>query len=335
MCVLPEFQEGPLQQEGLHNWQVLLTALRRMAQAPDSQPANASFDLVAEMDRNPKLKAAMLGEDRRVVITPCVLPPPRHKVDQWAIGRAMYEKVKKAEAEPVNVLKTITSAAPEKEVGVKVGGIVKSDKGKRTAGLMVKQSKPKLVVDCDAGKQEGVKGSSEHSATRLCHSSSNEEPKTFRRGRKNSKKSDIVDQSFQSPPMKRRKSLDFSPLVQVVTPSGPMSALQVDAPSPTFPQSHSNHSPATSASSILSSTPSKKSVTPPLDMPPPCTPISSVMVGPRMGNPTPGGSQRVARVRPTRRESAPIEKTPRRVLMSSQLKVSRFHFFDKQWVCSL
>ena len=89
VCDLPD-AEGPLSAEGLHQWQT-----RLMANHPASQDSHldSSFSLQREAERNTQLKASLMG-DRRVVITPCVLPPSRKVLQRWIRAKDLYTQLK-------------------------------------------------------------------------------------------------------------------------------------------------------------------------------------------------------------------------------------------------
>ena len=89
---LPEFE---CSFRGLRSWHTALVS--------GESPLDSSFDLAAEIDNNPQLLAAAIG-DGKVVLTPCVLPPSRQSVQQWLIAKGVGDEKKAQEVKgPVDV----------------------------------------------------------------------------------------------------------------------------------------------------------------------------------------------------------------------------------------
>jgi len=77
---LPQFQSSF---RGLRSWTTVILS--------GGTPLDSSFDLAAEIDSNPQLLAAAIG-DGPVVLTPCVLPPSRQSVQRWLTCRGVDKK---------------------------------------------------------------------------------------------------------------------------------------------------------------------------------------------------------------------------------------------------
>ena len=77
---LPEFESSF---RGLRSWHTAIVS--------GDSPLDSSFDLAAEIENNPQLLAAAIG-DGKVVLTPCVLPPSRQSVQLWLLTKSVSEE---------------------------------------------------------------------------------------------------------------------------------------------------------------------------------------------------------------------------------------------------
>ena len=77
---LPEIESSF---RGLRSWHTAIVS--------GDSPLNSSFDLAAEIESNPQLLAAAIG-DGKVVLTPCVLPPSRQSVQLWLTHRGIGDE---------------------------------------------------------------------------------------------------------------------------------------------------------------------------------------------------------------------------------------------------
>nr|XP_006811588.1 PREDICTED: DNA polymerase zeta catalytic subunit-like [Saccoglossus kowalevskii] len=76
---LPEF-ESKLSHKGLGNWKTVIATTEAMIHG--TQYVSASDNIIEEIEKNPHLKAAYMG-NQIAVLTPAKAPPPKVKVQAW------------------------------------------------------------------------------------------------------------------------------------------------------------------------------------------------------------------------------------------------------------
>ena len=139
---LGEF-EGAFQRDGLQHWQVMLSASQATSATQDP---HSSFNMISEMERNPQLRASVLGDDR-VILTPCQMPPSVKTVTKWLHCKQFLKKAKS--------LKQILDLTPIKFKAVKPG-TSSSEKipPKVQQPQLFKTSEPKHDVQMDVKSSE-------------------------------------------------------------------------------------------------------------------------------------------------------------------------------------
>ena len=69
--------------------------------------------LCDRLEKEPALKYALTG-DKNIVVTPCLLPPPKSKVKEWCKGRALYKALKRQTGIPNIRTENVDSADSER-----------------------------------------------------------------------------------------------------------------------------------------------------------------------------------------------------------------------------
>ena len=76
--------------EGLLSWRNLFCAKENLFSSQQEE----STSLCDRLEKEPALKYALTG-DKTIVVTPCLLPPPKNKVEEWCKGRVLYKALKR------------------------------------------------------------------------------------------------------------------------------------------------------------------------------------------------------------------------------------------------
>ena len=75
--------------DGLVNWRNTICVKENLFAS--QQDNDSLFD---RLEKEPALKYALTG-DRNIIVTPCLLPPSKSKVEEWFKGRKLYKALKK------------------------------------------------------------------------------------------------------------------------------------------------------------------------------------------------------------------------------------------------
>lgn len=129
---------------GIKNWRTILCAKDSLLLSQ-----TGSSDLLDQLDREPALKYAITG-DQSVIITPCILPPPKKSVEKWNKARKEYKDLKIQASKNAELKEDDKEKETEKDKSIKNDGIdntaINTDLEKTNVLTMQKDTESEFTV---------------------------------------------------------------------------------------------------------------------------------------------------------------------------------------------